>query len=161
LEQQTATSEVLRTISSSPGELKPVFQTMLENATRICEAKFGTLTMLEGDELRVVAMHGAPPAFEEFRRRNPRVPDIARRRADTKQIPPSPDLQAEAAHADDPLVKLAGARSWLGVPMVKDDELVGNLTIYRKRSAHSATSRSTCSRTLQARPSSPSRTRGC
>jgi transcriptional regulator with GAF, ATPase, and Fis domain len=68
LEQQTATSEVLGVISSSPGELEPVFQTMLENATRICEAKFGSMYLREGDAFRIVAMHNAPPAFAEARR---------------------------------------------------------------------------------------------
>jgi transcriptional regulator with GAF, ATPase, and Fis domain len=69
LEQQTATSEVLRVISSSPGELEPVFQAMLANATRICEAKFATLYLCEGDGFRAVAMHNAPPAFAEARAR--------------------------------------------------------------------------------------------
>src|SRR5262249_32596396 len=71
LEQQTATSEVLRVISSSAGELEPVFQAMLENATRICEAKFGALFLAEGDAFRTVALYGAPPAFAEARRREP------------------------------------------------------------------------------------------
>src|SRR4029077_12835681 len=62
LARATATSEVLRVISSSPGELQPVFETMLKNATRICEAKFGTLNVCEGDVFRIVAMHGVPPA---------------------------------------------------------------------------------------------------
>jgi len=71
LEQQTATSEVLRVISSTPGELEPVFQAMLENAVRICEAKFGTLYLYDGDRFHVGALHNAPAAFAEFRRREP------------------------------------------------------------------------------------------
>jgi len=67
LEQQTATADVLGIISSSPGELEPVFQAMLENATRLCEAKFGTLYLCEGDALRTIAMYGAPAAFAEAR----------------------------------------------------------------------------------------------
>src|SRR5204862_286908 len=73
LEQQTATSEVLRVISSSPGELEPVFQAMLANATQICEAKFGSMYLREGDAFRIVAMHNAPPAFAEARRLQPLV----------------------------------------------------------------------------------------
>src|SRR5262249_2523366 len=71
LHQQTATSEVLRVISSSPGDLQPVFETMLANATRICEAKFGNLLLYEGNAFRVAAMHGAPQAWSELRRRDP------------------------------------------------------------------------------------------
>ena len=84
LEQQTATSEVLQVISSSPGELEPVFQAMLANATRICEAKFGTLWLREGDAFRAVALHNAPPAYAEARRRELRLrppPDTALGRA--------------------------------------------------------------------------------
>ena len=71
LQQQTATSEVLGVISKSPGELKPVFQAMLENAVRICNAKFGVLALSEGDAFRLAALHGAPPAYAEARRREP------------------------------------------------------------------------------------------
>jgi len=73
LEQQTATSEVLQVVSSSPGELEPVFQAMLANATRLCAAKFGVLWLVEGDAFRAVALHNAPPAFAEERRREPVV----------------------------------------------------------------------------------------
>src|SRR5262249_43467641 len=69
LEQQTATSEVLQVISSSPGELERVFQAILANATRLCEAKFGTLYLRDEDAFRAVAFHNAPPAFVETRRR--------------------------------------------------------------------------------------------
>ena len=71
LEQQTATSEVLRVISSSPGELGPVFQAMLENAVRICEANFGNLFLSEGDAFRIVALQSAPPAWAELWQREP------------------------------------------------------------------------------------------
>src|SRR5262249_19002695 len=71
LEQQTATSEVLQVISNSPGELEPVFQAMLENATRVCDAKFGNMLLFEGGAFRTVALHNAPAAFAENRQRNP------------------------------------------------------------------------------------------
>src|SRR5262249_3174587 len=71
LEQQTATSDVLRVISSSPGELQPVFTAMLESVSRICEANFGSMYLREGDAFRIVAMHNAPPAFAEARKLQP------------------------------------------------------------------------------------------
>ena len=143
LEQQTATSEVLKVISSSPGDLQPVFEAMLANATRLCEAKFGVLYRSEGDALRVVAMHGAPLAYVEERRRNPIIrppPGTTIGRAvASKQTIHSADVLKEPNYFDAPsgytapqLPKLAGARTVLAVPMCKDDELVGIIGIYRQ-----------------------------
>src|SRR5262249_40543914 len=103
LAQQTATSEVLGVISSLPGELEPVFQTMLANATRICEATFGVLYLYEGDAFRAVALHGAaPPSFVENRRRNPVFrpsPGTGLARvATTRQTVQILDAQAEPAY---------------------------------------------------------------
>src|SRR5262245_2860537 len=139
LEQQTATSEVLGVISSSPGALQPVFETMLSNAVRICEAKFGNLLLYEGDVFRFVAMYGAPPAFAELRRRNPVVPtegSLARIAA-TKQVQHVADMKTEQTYLDHKpaavgLADAAGARSLLGVPMLKDNDLIGVIGIYRQ-----------------------------
>jgi GAF domain-containing protein len=142
LEQQTATSEVLKVISSSPGELEPVFQAMLENARRICEAEFGALYRCEGDAIRAVAMHGAPQAFVEERRRNPLIrpppqTTLARAMA-TKQPVQIADIVNEPYYFDVPsgysavlLTKLSGARTVLSVPMLKENELIGAIVIYR------------------------------
>src|SRR5262245_31476478 len=132
LQQQTATADVLKVISTSPGELEPVFQAMLASATRICEAKFGTLLLLETDQLRLVAMHGAPREFEELRGRDPTIPTYVRRLVETRQIVHVADITAEDPHANSPLVKLAGARSFILVPMLKWNELIGAITIYRQ-----------------------------
>jgi len=75
LERQSATSEVLQVISSSPGELEPVFQAMLEKATRLCEAKFGTLYLYDGDAFHTASLYNAPPAYAENRKRGPIRPD--------------------------------------------------------------------------------------
>src|SRR5262245_37627775 len=132
LERQTATNEVLRVIANSPGELKPVFQAMLANAIRICEAKFGTLLLFEDDELRLVAMHGAPREFEELRLREPKLPDYVRRMVETRQIIHVADISKEEPLANSPLAKLARARTFVQVPMLKEDELIGGITIYRQ-----------------------------
>ena len=135
LEQQTATSEVLQVISSSTGELKPVFETMLESAVRICGAKFGNLLLVEGDAFRHVALHGAPQAYLEERRREPVIrprpgSDLDRIRS-TKQIVHVADLQL-GGPATAAIVELAGARTFLNVPMLKDNELIGTIGIYRQ-----------------------------
>src|SRR5262249_13064093 len=104
LEQQTATSEVLRVISSSPGGLEPVFGTMLANATRICEAKFGFLWLVEGDGFRAVALHDLPPALAEYRQGEPVLaprPDIPLGRlAKSKEVVQVADLRTEPAYAE-------------------------------------------------------------
>jgi len=141
LEQQTATSEVLRVISSSPAELESVFQALLANAVRICEAKFGGLFLCEGDNFRAAALHNLPPAYLKERQRNPVVrpgPGTALARvARTKQPVHIADVTAEKAYAArDPvrvaLAELGGARTFLTVPMLKDDELIGVISIYRQ-----------------------------
>ena len=134
-EQQTATADVLKVISSSPGDLKPVFDAILENATRICEAGFGTLSIAEGDAFRAVAMHNAPPEYAEARRRQPVVhygPETGLGRcAATKKVVQIADLSAEP-QATVFLVKFADARTYLAVPMLKENELVGIIGIYRQ-----------------------------
>ena len=135
LEQQTATADVLRVISSSPGELEPVFQAMLESATRICEAKIGNLLLFDGRDMRVVAMHNAPREHEEMRRRNPVIPlerSIAGPLVRTKKLVFVADITAEEPYASSPLAKVGGARTAMAVPMLREDELVGAITIYRE-----------------------------
>jgi signal transduction histidine kinase len=136
LEQQTATSEVLRVISNSPGELDPVFETMLANATRICDAKFGALSLYENGGFRHVALHRAPAAYAELRAREPIIhpnPDQGLGRiARTKQVVHIIDIMAEPESAQGSLAKLANARTLLIVPMLKEEELVGAIGIYRQ-----------------------------
>ena len=135
LEQQTATSEVLKVISSSPGELEPVFQAMLANAVRLCGAKLGALSLREGDAFRAVATHGASPAFVEARRHEPLIRPTPghnlERLVRTKNVVHIPDLSADKDAAPVPF-ELAGARALLNVPLLKDNELIGSLLIYRQ-----------------------------
>jgi GAF domain-containing protein len=141
LEQQTATSEVLQVISSSPGELEPVFEKMLENATRICDSKFGSLLLYDGNVFRFAAIFGAVEGWFEFRRRQSvvqsRGDDPLGRLVATKQMQHTADIRAEPAYlARDPefvpLADVAGARTLLTVPMLKEGVLVGAITIYRQ-----------------------------
>jgi GAF domain-containing protein len=134
LEQLAATSEMLKIISSSPGELEPVFASMLENATRICRAAFGAMLFLEGDSFRRVAMHNAPPKFVEFNERNPRLPwrgqKILGEVVATKRLVHVADVVTE--DRETPICKFGGARTLLTVPMLKDNEVIGAFGIYRQ-----------------------------
>jgi two-component system, NtrC family, sensor kinase len=140
LQQQAATSEVLRLISAAPGDLKRVFAVILESATRLCQANFGTLYLAEGDFCRAVAMHNAPPAFTEFRSREPLAPltgaTVLARVAKTKRTIQVADMAAEAAAYNNPqegrFVKLTGVRSLVTVPMLKNNELIGLMMVYRQ-----------------------------
>jgi GAF domain-containing protein len=140
LERQTATSDVLRVISSSPGDLEPVFQAMLESATRICEAKFGTMYIREGDGLRAVAMHGAPPAYVESRLHklvHPGPHSGIGRVLETRQVVQFEDAAADRGYSErDPMrvaaVELGGIRTLMDVPMLKENEVIGAIAIYRE-----------------------------
>jgi signal transduction histidine kinase len=137
LEQQTATSDVLRVISSSPGELESVFEAMLSNATRLCEANFGSLYVREGNAFRIAAMHNAPAAYEALRRNEP-VMDSAHpahqallgRLANTKETVQITDLMSAPPEVRGALANFAKARTALAVPMLKEDELIGAIIIY-------------------------------
>src|SRR6266700_2304675 len=140
LEQQTATSEVLGVISSSPGKLEPVFQTMLSNAARLCDASYGVLWLCEGDTFRAAALHGPlPKEFAERVRRglSPGSATGLAHVAKTRQTAKIADLRTSQAYIDrDPLqvaaVELAGIRTLVAAPMLKQDKLVGVISIYRR-----------------------------
>jgi two-component system, NtrC family, sensor kinase len=135
LEQQTATSEVLQVISSSPGDLKPVFESMLENATRLCEAKFGVLYRYHDDAFQPAAMLNAPPAYAEFvwsrGRFLPEAGNALDRLLQTKGVIRTVDQAAEPVPT--PSARLAGARSQVIVPMLRENELIGAIAIYRQQ----------------------------
>jgi GAF domain-containing protein/HAMP domain-containing protein len=140
LEQQTATSEVLETISSSPGELEPVFQKMLENATRVCGANFGVMSLWDGDSFNVGADYNLPPAFTAMADRRQIRPHPEGGRGTvvrTHQVAHIEDLRNSPAYlAGDPaavgIADVAGARTMVIVPMLKEDELIGTISIFRK-----------------------------
>src|ERR1700730_16817903 len=141
LERQAATDEVLRVISSSPGELEAVFQAILTNAVRICGANFGDLYLREADGFRMAASHNAPPAYVEARTREPVLrppPDTPLGRiAATKQLVQIADIKTIPSYIEGhPFVRaavdLAGYRTVLAVPMLKDDQLIGTVAILRQ-----------------------------
>jgi signal transduction histidine kinase len=141
-ERENATVEVLRIISSSRGELEPVFKAILENATRICGAEFGNLFLRTGAAFRAVAVHGPQTSYVDWYRQEPLIDmaDIANtplsQIAESKEVIHFRDLREHQAYlAQNPrlvaLVESAGARTILGVPLLKEDELIGAIFIYR------------------------------
>jgi class 3 adenylate cyclase/putative methionine-R-sulfoxide reductase with GAF domain len=133
LQQQTATADVLKVISSSPGELKPVFDTMLANAMRICEAQFGNLFLYDGRGFTLAAWHNVPQGFSDFYGVGPGLGRVASK----KEIVHIEDITTDQAYVErDPLriatVELLKARTYLAVPMLKDEQLVGAIVIYRQ-----------------------------
>jgi signal transduction histidine kinase len=129
LEQQTATSDALQVISSSPGELEPVFATILEKAVRICGAHFGNIFQWDGSAFALVATHNTPPAFAEARKRLPYVHKKVAQIVDATKWPGYVDRSDPAMIA---AVELGGVRTVLAIPMLKDDEHVGALVVYRR-----------------------------
>jgi GAF domain-containing protein len=140
LERETATSQVLGIISSSPSDLQPVFETILANATRLCEAQFGILYRYDGNVFHLGALHNVAPALAEYLRREPLRPGPENsygRLLQTKQPVHVPDAAAESVYIErEPLrvaaVELGGLRTFLAVPMLKDGTLLGAITIYRQ-----------------------------
>jgi GAF domain-containing protein len=143
LEQQTATSEVLQVVSSSPGDLEPVFAAMLENAVRICDATFGNIDRWDGEVLHMLAAHNTPPAFAEARRHLPfrhlpsRPTSHTRHMVETKTVAHVADLAASEDYIErNPravaAVELGGVRTFLAVPMLKENEMIGSFSLYRQ-----------------------------
>ena len=139
LEQQTAAAAVLRVISSTPGELSPVFDLILRSVTRICDAKMGTLLLRDGDSYKVVASLGVPPEVVEYynRRKTPAISpqDLARvtQARRTIHVIDARDTEAYAKREEYRVatVELLGARTFINVPMFKDDQMLGFIGIYR------------------------------
>jgi GAF domain-containing protein len=141
LEQQTATSEVLRVISRSPGDLRPIFAALLENAARICDANFGNIFRWDGDALWLVATHNTPPAFTEHRRRMPFRPNQDNPIGDMLKANATihvADLARDERYVQrrDPevvaAVELGGIRTFAAVPMLKNEKLIGTIILYRR-----------------------------
>jgi GAF domain-containing protein len=140
LQQQTATADVLRVISSSPGDLEPVFKAMLENAVRICDASFGMLFRIDDGLVSAEAMVGVPPQFSEFWCRGPQRPGprtALGRIVEKRQTVHVADVRDESAYVEgEPVfvaaVNLGGFRTLLAVPMLKENKLIGTIAIYRQ-----------------------------
>jgi GAF domain-containing protein len=139
LEQQTATSEVLQVISSSPGDLQPVFESLLRNATQLCKAKFGTLYLREEGGVRLVAAYDMPAKFYEVQSRaatEPAPGGPLEGALKTKRAVQIPDLAATELYRQRhprtvDAVELGRIRTAVAVPMLKDDEPIGVISIHR------------------------------
>src|SRR5262249_46634593 len=140
LERQTATAEVLQGINSSPGDLAPVFDAMLEKAMRLCEAAFGILLVRDGSHFQTAGLHGVPPALAKFLSSTPREPGkhtAVGRMLDGEDFVHFEDMTKEAAYqSGEPrqraFVELGGTRTYVAVPLRKDDRLVGTIGAYRR-----------------------------
>ena len=141
VELQAASAEVLKIIGSSPGEMKPVFEAMLGRALRICDAKFGHILLYDGERFHAVHLHDVPPSYRAFWDRHGPIrpgPNTGLGRlARTREVVHIADLKADSPYTErQPLrvvtVDEAGARSFLAVPMLKENELVGAIVIYRQ-----------------------------
>jgi len=137
LQQQAATADVLKVISSSAGDLQPVFKSILANATRICRAEFGALLLVEGDAFRKFALHNVPPEAFPNELFHPHPKSGLGYMLRTRLISSIKDLRTEPPYLDgDPavaaLADIGGARSIVNVPMVKDDKLIGVIGVYRQ-----------------------------
>src|SRR5262249_59896513 len=139
-EQQTATAEVLQVINSSPGDLAPVFDAMLERAMRLCGAVFGELHTYDGERFHTAALRGVPTAYAAVRWKDslPVRPGTGGAKLLEQKGPVHTlDLMAEAVYRDDDpgrraIVDLGGARTALTVPLLKDETVLGGIVIYRQ-----------------------------
>ena len=141
LQQQTATSQVLQVIASSPGDLEPVFETVLDNATRLCDAEFGNIYRWDGEALHLVAWHNTPSPFAAYRRSGPFHPSatsLIGRMVKTKTVTHVVDAADNRDYIErrDPslvaAVELGGVRTYLGIPMLQEDTLIGAITVFRQ-----------------------------
>jgi GAF domain-containing protein len=158
LQEQTATSEVLQVISSSPGDLHPLFEAMLEKAVHICDATFGNIYRWDGNALHLVASHNTPPAFAEARSSSPHRPaeentdaqtSAPGRMVRTKSTLHVADLATDQAYIERypqtvAAVELGGVRTFLSVPMLKEGELIGAFALPRSSSIHQKADRVGC-----------------
>jgi two-component system, NtrC family, sensor kinase len=166
LERQTATAEILSVISSSPGTLEPVFDAILTKARELCGAKFGHLILFDGEVWRAAALHNVPKAYAEFWERTPVVAlpgTLLKRLLETRQPFQVDDARLGAAYiARAPIavatIELAGARTLLGVPLLKDRKVIGAIVLYRTE-VQPTRNRLSCSLALPHRQLSPSRMR--